>query len=90
VEAEIYAADAPLLRVGQRATIQADGGPGQWTGEVICIGAQVRKPAVLINDPVAFNDAHVVPVLIRIFEWCSTESACPLDARVRVAIETRP
>ena len=89
VEAEVYAADIQSVHAGQHASIEVEAENGvKLTGEVVSIGARVRKPAVLPNDPVAYSDAHVVPVRIRV-DGCK-EGSCPIDGRVKVVIETRP
>jgi HlyD family secretion protein len=87
VEAEVYAVDVQSVRPGQHASIRAEDGNGaKLSGEVTSVGARVRKPAVLPNDPVAYSDAHVVPVRIHV-SGCG-EGACPIDGRVNVVIET--
>lgn len=87
-EAEVYASDLAAVRAGQHATVEPEGGSSKMAGEVIRIGAEVRPATVLSGDPVSFNDARVVPVRIRV-PACA-ESACPINGRVRITIETRP
>ena len=50
------------------------------------MGHEVQRGSVLPNDPVAYSDAHVVAVRIRVPGY--TEGACPIHARVRVIIGT--
>jgi HlyD family secretion protein len=87
-EAEVYATDIPAVRVGQHATVEIDGGGAKLSGTVTRLGERVQPAAVLSGDPASFNDARVVPVDIRI-SGCRNES-CPINARVKVVIETGP
>lgn len=85
-EAEVYATDVAQVRLGQTAKIEMEGGARAMKGEVVRIGSAVRQAAVLPNDPVAYSDARVVPVRIRV-PGCA-EAPCPIGARVKIIIET--
>lgn len=85
-EAEVYATDVALVRPGQSARIEMEGGARTMPGEVVRLGSAVRQAAVLPLDPVAYSDAHVVPVRIRV-PGCA-ETPCPIGARVKIIIET--
>lgn len=86
VEAEVYASDIAKVHTGQQACAEMEDGGARKCGTVISIGAEVRQAKVLPNDPVAYSDAHVVPVRIRV-SGCDGES-CPIHARVKVLIGT--
>jgi HlyD family secretion protein len=84
VEAEVYASDIAGVQLGQHASLELEGSGIKLEGVVTRIGQQVQRGAVLPNDPVAYSDAHVVAVRIRV-PGC-TERTCPIHARVRVII----
>lgn len=86
VEAEVYAADVGAVRAGQAATVELEGATTRLSGTVTRVGAAVQQSTVLPKDPVAYSDAHVVPVQVRV-PSCR-ESGCPIHARVKVVIET--
>ena len=88
VEAEIYAADLGRVRLGQAATIEPEGSTETLKGEVTRIGSAIRNATVMPQDPVAFSDAHVVPVRLRV-PGCA-DRPCPIGARVKVVLETAP
>jgi HlyD family secretion protein len=85
VEAEVYAADLALVKLGQQASIEVEGGGAELQGVVTRVGAEVQQASVLTNDPVQYSDAQIVPVRIRI-DGCR-EGMCPIDARVKVIIQ---
>ena len=65
--AEVYEADVPLVRVGQRATVRLRTRTGgELSGTVRQIGLMVGRRVVLDNDPVKDADARVVEVRIRL------------------------
>jgi HlyD family secretion protein len=86
VEAEVYASDIARVHIGQRACAEMEDSATRKCGSVTWIGAEVRQAEVLPNDPVAYSDAHVVPVRISIAD-CGGGS-CPIHARVKVRIGT--
>ncbi len=86
VVAEVYATEVATVRPGQQASIEMEDGSGKLQGVVTRVGLEVRQAEVLPNDPVAYSDAHVVPVHIRV-PGCR-DASCPIDARVKVLIET--
>ncbi len=65
--AEVYEADVPLVRVGQKASARLRTRAAQkLTGTVIHVGSLVGRRVVLDNDPVKDADARVVEVRIRL------------------------
>jgi HlyD family secretion protein len=86
VEAEVYAADVAAVHAGQNASIQPEGGAARLTGVVTRVGQRVQQASVLPGDPTSYSDAHVVPVQIRV-PGCRN-AVCPINARVKVTIET--
>jgi HlyD family secretion protein len=66
IEAEVYETDITAVRVGQRATITSDLFPGEMAGVVETVGTTLTKNEVLPLDPVAFADARVFRVWIRL------------------------
>ena len=66
VEAEVYETDIARVRPGQLATITSELFPGTMTGVVEVVGTTLAKNTVLPLDPVAFADARVFKVWIRL------------------------
>lgn len=87
-EAEVYATDIASIRIGQRATVELEGGGARLTGVVTRLGDRVQQAEALSGDPSAYTDARVVPVQIRI-PGCP-DPGCPINARVKVVIERQP
>jgi HlyD family secretion protein len=87
-EAEVYASDIGSVRIGQRATVELEGGGAKLTGVVTRLGSRVQQAEALSGDPSAYSDARVVPVEIRV-SGCPV-LGCPINARVKVVIEQQP
>jgi len=68
VVAEVYETDVARVRPAQLATITSDLFPGKMTGVVEVVGTTLAKNDVLPLDPVAFADARVFKVWIRLNE----------------------
>jgi len=66
VEAEVYETDIPAIHPGQQASITSDLFSGPMTGVVETVGTTLAKNEVLPLDPVAFADARVFGVWIRL------------------------
>jgi HlyD family secretion protein len=84
VSAEVYETDIGRVHAGQRATITSNLFPGELHGTVEQIGAEVAKSEVLPEDPVAFSDARIVKVKIRLDD--SKPVAGLIRGRVNVVI----
>lgn len=68
IEAEVYESDIARVRSGQRATATSDLFSGSTTGVVETVGSTISKASVLPGDPVAFADARVFKVWIKLNE----------------------
>ena len=66
IEAEVYETDVARVRPGQHATIRSELFPGKLSGLVETVGTTLSKNEVLPLDPVAFADARVFKVWIRL------------------------
>lgn len=66
VEAEVYETDITRVHPGQRATIRSALFSGPVTGTVETVGTTLSKNSVLPLDPVAFAEARVFKVWIRL------------------------
>lgn len=66
VIAEVYETDIAEVKIGQKATIESQGGAyeGELTGTVSQIGLKIGKQDVLDTDPAADVDVRVVEVEI--------------------------
>jgi HlyD family secretion protein len=83
--AEVYETDIQRVRIGQQAFVS--GGPlsKPVLGKVERIGLEVDKNQVMTSDPVAFSDARIVPVHIRLADPGAVSGL--IHARVSVRIE---
>jgi ABC exporter DevB family membrane fusion protein len=88
VTAEVYETDISQVRIGQRATITADGVIGHLQGTVDEIGLQIGRKIVLGTDPVADADARVVEVKIRLTLKDSQRVAGLTNLQVNAVIDT--
>ena len=66
VEAEVDEADITRVHAGQQASISSDLFPGKISGVVETVGTTIAKSEVLPLDPVAFADARIFKVRIRL------------------------
>jgi len=66
VVAEVYESDISRVRQGENATVTSDLFPGTLSGAVDNIGTTISKASILPGDPVAFADARVFQVRIRL------------------------
>jgi HlyD family secretion protein len=66
VEAEVDEGDIARVRTGQRAVITGELFEGNVSGQVETVGTTIAKSDVLPLDPVAFADARVFKVRIRL------------------------
>jgi HlyD family secretion protein len=80
--AEVYESDIGRVRLGQSATVSGDLFAAKIAGTVDRIGMQVVKNELVPNDPVAYSDARVVPVRIRLND--SKPVAGLINAKVNV------
>lgn len=88
--AEVHERDAPLVRVGQRATVIVQSLPGESHGEVVQVGWKVGRQVVFDNDPVKDTDARVVEVRVRLDSTSSLRVSALTYARAEVRIDTTP
>jgi HlyD family secretion protein len=84
VVAEVYETDVGRIHPGQSATMTSDLFPGQLSGVVERVGDMIAKAAVLPVDPVAFADARIFKVWIRLQD--GHEAAGLIHGRVNVVI----
>lgn len=80
--AEVYETDIGRIHTGQRATISSDLFSEKVEGTVERKGVEVVRNEVAPNDPVAFSDARVIPVRIRLED--SKPVAALIHAKVNV------
>ncbi|HMK29174.1 MAG TPA: HlyD family efflux transporter periplasmic adaptor subunit [Terriglobales bacterium] len=85
VEAEVYETDIARVRPGQRATITSDVFPSTLSGVVERVGYTLSKNTVLPLDPVAYADARVFKVRIRLDN--GNEVAGLINSKVNVVIQ---
>ena len=87
--AEVYEADASLVRPGQSATIVSrnQAFEGELTGTVEFIGQQIFKNNLLNDDPAAFDDARVVEVKIRLDDSAVVAAFTNLQVDVRIDVQ---
>lgn len=88
VTAEVYETDISQIRIGQQATITADGVIEDLQGTVDEIGLQIATKDVLGTDPVADADARVVEVKIRLTPEDSQRVAGLTNLQVNAVIDT--
>jgi HlyD family secretion protein len=84
VVAEVYETDIARIRQGQNAIITSDLFPGHLSGSVERVGDVIAKAAVLPVDPVAFADARIFKVWIRLQD--GQRAAGLIHGRVNVVI----
>ena len=85
--AEVYEADVPRLKLGQKAKCRMFSSGVELVGEVAEIGGMVARKDVLNNDPVSDTDARVVEVRIKLDAAASAKVAGLSNARVEVDVE---
>jgi len=83
--AEVYETDIQRVHVGQQATISGGALANPVRGKVERIGLQVDKNQVMTSDPVAYSDARIVPVRLRLSDASAVSGL--IHARVSVRIE---
>ncbi len=83
--AEVYEDDIRRVKVGQRAIITGDVLPVRVEGVVERVGMEIAKNQALTSDPVAYTDARIVPVRIRLSNPRAVASF--IHARISVRIE---
>ncbi len=84
--AEVYETDVAAVRPGQRATVRSPALEEPLTGRVERVGLEVRKQAVLADDPSADVDARVVEVHVRLDD--SERAAALSNLQVDIVIDT--
>jgi HlyD family secretion protein len=89
VVAEVYETDISRVRVGQSATVTAEGVVQTLQGTVEEIGLQIGKKDVLGTDPVASADARVIKVRIRLEPEASQLVSGLTNLEVNVVIHPR-
>ncbi len=90
VIAEVYEADAPLLKVGANATIHLKSIGLKLKGKVVQIQPQVGRKSILDNDPVSDADARVVEVIVDLEPSDCQPVQALSNARVEVIFEVQP
>lgn len=85
--AEVFEADIPLIRIGQKAEVVIDSSGENLLGTVIEIGHLVARKIVLTNDPVSDTDARVIEVRIQLSEGDRQRVERLSNSRVEVRIE---
>jgi len=85
VEADVYETDVARVRPGQRASITSDLFSGELSGVVEIVGTTIAKNEVLPLDPVAFADARVFKVRIRLDDGGPVEGL--IHGKVNVVIQ---
>ena len=85
VEAEVYESDIARVRAGQRAVITSSLFPGSLSGAVEKVGTIISKADILPLDPVAFADARVFKVWIRLDD--GKRAAGLIHGKVNVVIQ---
>jgi len=86
VEAEVYETDIARVHAGQSAAITSDLFPGKLSGVVETVGTTIAKSDVLPLDPVAFADARIFKVRIRL-DNSSSEVSNFINGKVNVVIQ---
>lgn len=81
VVAEVYEADIPRVRLGQRAVVRSPLLPHELSGRVDRIGNKIGKKDVLGTDPAARTDVRVIEVRIRL------DDAAPVRALTNLSVE---
>jgi HlyD family secretion protein len=85
VEAEVYESDIPRIHSGQRAVITGSLFSGSLAGTIETVGAMISKANILPLDPVAFADARVFKVWIRLDQ--GERAANLVNGKVNVVIQ---
>ena len=88
VTTEIYEIDINKVKLGQIATIKADGIVEELTGIVDEIGLEISSKNVLGTDPVADADARVVEVKIKLNPQDSIKVSRLTNLQVNVIINS--
>ncbi len=87
VRAEIYETDISDVKLGQQATIRAEGIGTDLRGEVAKVGFLVGRNRVVTLDPTANLDARVVEVKIRLDQESSDAVSSLTNMQVSVIIQ---
>lgn len=85
--AEVYQSDISKVQPGQSVTITSDSIPGELTGTVERIDAQVRRQQVINTDPTTNTDARVIEVHIALDAASSQKAAHFTNLQVTTVIE---
>ncbi len=92
VEAEVYESDIARVHAGQKVDITSGLFSGNLSGTVETVGTVISKADVLPLDPVAFADARVFKVWVRLED--NARVAGQFHGKVNVVIQplvrTRP
>ena len=84
VMAEVDENSITKVSVGNRAIVKSDAFPGEISGKVERIGAQVRKNAVTSADPADKQDIRVVEVKIRLDDSSLVKGFTNLQVKVAI------
>ncbi len=84
VVAEVDENSISKISIGNRAIIKSDAFPGELSGKVERIGAQVRKNAVTSSDPSDKQDVRVVEVKIRLDDSKPVQRLTNLQVKVAI------
>jgi HlyD family secretion protein len=85
VEADVYETDISRVHPGQHAAVTSDLFSGKLSGKVETVGTTLSKSEILPLDPVAFADARVFKVRIRLDD--GTQVAGLIHGKVNVVIQ---
>jgi HlyD family secretion protein len=80
--AEVYESDISRVHTGQAATVSGDLFAAKIAGTVERIGMAVMKNATAPNDPVAYSDARVIPVRVRLADSKPVEGL--INAKINI------
>jgi HlyD family secretion protein len=88
--AEVYEADIPRVKIGQKATVKIESSSEVMEGHVIQLGYLIGRRIVLDNDPVKDTDAKIVEVWIQLEDKYLPKVENLSYTRVQVIIHTAP
>ena len=85
VEAEIYVADVPKVKVGEKAEITSDALAGKvFTGTVVSISSTVKNNKVFSSDPSAYSNLKVVRAKIKLDKSGALKNLIGSQVNVRI------
>ncbi|MDR3228662.1 MAG: HlyD family efflux transporter periplasmic adaptor subunit [Puniceicoccales bacterium] len=89
VEAEVNVADIARVRLGAKAVVSLPGRKESFAGKVAAIGLRVVAGALADDNPAAFKDQRVVPVVVELDAAASAalSGLSAAQAQVRISGE---